>query len=268
MTQAAVSYQIKLLEERLGVQLFRREGRRAILTEAGYRIAPSLSQAFDAIDASFAQLRTEDQATLTISTTSTFANTWLAWRIGGFQVRHPELAVRLLTSESLVDFAREDVDVAIRLGRDAWPDLSSERLFGIDFTPMCSPDFQARHGPLEPDDLLELPVFSPNETWRNSWLAKAGVSTSDRPFRPAIQLDTQANEGHAAMAGQGIAMLTPFFWLNDVAEGRLVRPFDLVVSEDYAYWLVMPERRALLPKIKRFSEWLRAEIDANPAKPA
>jgi LysR family transcriptional regulator, glycine cleavage system transcriptional activator len=100
MTQAAVSYQIKLLEERLGAALFRREKKRVVLTEAGGRAAPALTRAFDTIDAAFAAVRAEDEGLLTISTSNTFANTWLAWRLGSFQMGHPDMAVRLHTAMS------------------------------------------------------------------------------------------------------------------------------------------------------------------------
>ena len=263
MTQAAVSYQIKLLEERLGMALFRREKRRVVLTESGQRVAPQLSQAFDAIDAGFAQLRTEDAGMLTISTTSTFANTWLAWRIGGFQMAHPEMAVRLLVSDNLVDFARDDVDVAIRAGREGWAGLDCDRLFQIDFTPMCSPAFLADHGPLQPADLLHLRQISPQDPWWHHWLRAAGVDVPDGPIGPGVRLDSQATEGSAAMAGQGVAMLTPYFWRNDIAEGRLVRPFDRVCSRGYGYWLVSSAHRRTIPKIKRFREWLTREIDQD-----
>ena len=146
MTQAAVSYQIKLLEERLGVPLFRREKRRVMLTDAGRRAAAPVSRAFDAIDGAFADLRAEDEGLLTVSTSNTFANTWLAWRLGGFQMAHPGAAVRLLTSDVLVDFAASEVDVAIRAGVGGWPGLAADLLMDVDFTPMCSPGFLRAHG--------------------------------------------------------------------------------------------------------------------------
>ncbi|HET8613002.1 MAG TPA: LysR family transcriptional regulator, partial [Sphingomonas sp.] len=114
MTQAAVSYQIKLLEERLGVPLFVRDKRRVALTDAGRRAAAPVGRAFDTIDAAFARLRAEDEMMLTVSTSLTFANTWLAWRLGGFQMAHPDMAVRLSVSDALADFVTDDVDVAIR----------------------------------------------------------------------------------------------------------------------------------------------------------
>jgi len=103
MTQAAVSYQVKGLEERLGAPLFVRERGRVRLTPLGARLLPAMSSAFDTIEAAFASHREEDETLLTITTTHTFANTWLAWRLGAFQIDHPDLAVRMTTSNELVD---------------------------------------------------------------------------------------------------------------------------------------------------------------------
>ncbi|MFS0737653.1 transcriptional regulator GcvA [Sphingomonas sp. 1P06PA] len=264
MTQAAVSYQIKLLESRLGLALFRREQRRVVLTEAGRRAATQLTAAFDGIDAAFAGLRAEDEGTLALSTSQTFANTWLAWRLGGFQMAYPDLAVRLATSDALVDFARDEIDVAIRSGRGGWPGVSAELLFRADFTPMCSPTFLARQGgTLAPADLLHLPLIGPDDPWWPHWLREVGVDVADGAIRRGLRLESQANEGHAAIAGQGVAMLTPLFWRNDLAEGRLVRPFAQVSSRGFGYWLVCAEHRRRVPKIRRFAEWLTAELAAD-----
>jgi len=261
MTQAAISYQMKLLEERIGFPLFRREAKGVALTHAGQRAQPQVAQAFDLLDAAFAQLRGEDESQLTVSTSQTFANTWLAWRVGAFQMANPQMAVRMQANDNLADFARDELDIAIRSGREPTPGLHCEHLIDIDFTPMCSPGFLARHGgALEPADLLHLPIISPHDPWWPHWLREAGVAVEDGSVRPGIRLDSQAHEGHAAMAGQGLAMLTPFFWRNDLAEGRLVRPFAQVSARGFGYWLVcLPERRNV-PKIKRFREWLVAEI--------
>ena len=261
MTQAAVSYQVKLLEERLGVALFRREKRRAILTETGRRAAQRLSAAFDGIDAAFAELRQEDEAVLTVATSTTFANAWLAWRLGAFQMAHASMAVRMLTGDALTDFAADAVDCAIRAGRGPWPGMVQERLFPIDFTPMASPAFLARHGGrVAPADLLDLPLLSPDDEWWACWLREAGVDMPLSPRRPGVRLDSQASEGHAAMAGQGVAMLTPFFWRNDLAEGRLARLSRIVAADGRSYWLVYPEHRRHVPKVRRFRDWLLAEV--------
>ena len=265
MTQAAVSYQIRLLEERLGLPLFVRSKRRVSLTDAGRAAAQQVSRAFDTLDAAFARLRSEDETMLTISTTQTFATTWFAWRLGGFQMAHPNMAVRLLTTESLTDFVTDEVDVAVRAGREAaWPGLDAELLFRVNFTPMCSPDFLARHGGrLEPADLLRLPLISPHDVWWPHWLREAGIDVPDGAIRPGVRLDSQADEGNAAIAGQGLAILTPFLWRMDLAQGRLVRPFEQLSSRGYGYWLVYPEHRRNVTKIKRFREWLRSEVESD-----
>jgi len=260
MTQAAVSYQMKLLEERLGAPLFRRDGRRVALTDAGARAAPQVSRAFDAIDAAFARVRAEEEGLLVISTSNTFANAWLAWRLGSFQMRHPEMAVRLDASDAIADLESGEVDCAIRAGRGNWPGLAEDLLLRIDFTPMVSPAFLDRYGPLSPRDLLDLPLISPHDPWWSVWLREAGVDVPEGPPRPGVRMDSQAHEGHAAIAAQGVAMLTPFFWRNDLAEKRLVRPFEQVSTRGYAYWFVVPEGRRQVPKIKRFREWLLDEI--------
>ncbi len=261
MTQAAVSYQVRLLEERLGAPLFRREKRRVALTDAGRRLATVASRAFDALDGAFAAIRAEDESRLTITTSYTFANTWFAWRLGAFQLANPEMAVRLLTNDALVDFGSEEVDVGVRTGLGEWPGLVSELLFRVNFTPMCSPAFLAAHGgSLAPGQLLDLPRIGPDDPWWEIWLEEAGVSI-ERPITPrGIRLGYQAHEGAAAMAGQGIAILTPFFWRGDLAEGRLVRPFRQLSTRGWGYWLVYAEHRRLVPKIRRFRDWLMAEV--------
>ena len=139
MTQAAVSYQVKSLEERMGAPLFVREKGRVRLTPLGARLLPALSNAFDTLEAAFASHREEDESLLTITTTHTFANTWLAWRLGAFQIDHPDLAVRMTTSNDLIDLRSGDADVAIRAGRGDWEGLEHHELFKSSFTPMASP---------------------------------------------------------------------------------------------------------------------------------
>jgi LysR family glycine cleavage system transcriptional activator len=266
MTQAAVSYQVKALEERLGAPLFVRERGRARLTALGARLLPALSQAFDAIEAAFAAHSAEDESLLSVTTTPTFANAWLAWCLGAFQMRHPDLAVRMTTGNEVVDLRAGDVDVAIRAGTGNWEGLEKHMLVHSDFTPMASPSFIAEAErqlgrKIEPKDLLDLTLISPEDDWWVQWFSDADVETDGAPKRRGVRLDNQANEGHAAMAGQGFALLTPFFWTNDIAEGRLAMPFPKhISSRGWAYWLVYPPERRMLPKVKRFREWLLAEI--------
>jgi LysR family glycine cleavage system transcriptional activator len=268
MTQAAVSYQVKSLEERLGAPLFVREKGRVRLTPLGARLMPPLSGAFDAIEAAFASHRAEDESLLTITTTHTFANTWLAWRLGGFQVEHPELAVRMTTSNELVDLRSGSADVAIRAGRGDWEGLDHYELFKSSFTPMasreCIAEVERKLGrKLEPSDLPSQHLINPSDDWWQQWFGDNGVPADDGVFRrPGVRLDSQADEGHAAMAGQGFALLTPLLWKGDVAAGRLQAPFpDRISTRGWAYWLVYPAERRMAPKVKRFREWLLAEMD-------
>lgn len=267
MTQAAVSYQVKGLEERLGAPLFVREKGRVRLTPLGARLMPPLSGAFDAIEAAFASHREEDESLLSVTTTHTFANTWLAWRLGAFQMKHPDLAVRMTTSNELVDLRGGDADVAIRAGRGGWEGMEYHQLFKSTFTPMASPDYIAaverRLGrSLDPADIAQQNLMNPSDDWWQQWFADNGVPADEAVLRrPGVRLENQANEGHAAMAGQGFALLTPLLWRGDIAAGRLACPFPARVStRGWAYWLVYPSERRLTPKIKRFREWLLAEM--------
>jgi LysR family glycine cleavage system transcriptional activator len=267
MTQAAVSYQVKSLEERLGAPLFLREKGRARLTPLGLRLVPALSAAFDAIETAFASHREEDESLLTITTTHTFANTWLAWRLGAFQMDHPDLAVRMTTSNELCDVRGGDADVAVRAGRGGWEGMEEHRLFDSSFTPMASPEYltlvESKLGrKLQPGDLPRQNLINPTDEWWQQWFADNGVPADEAVLRrPGIRLENQANEGHAAMAGQGFAPLTPLLWKGDIAAGRLCIPFpDRISSRDWAYWLIFPRERRMVPKVKRFREWLLQEM--------
>lgn len=263
MTQAAVSYQIRLLEERLGVPLFVRSKRRVTLSEAGRRLAPVVSDAFDRLSEGFSGLVDEDESVLGISTAQTFASYWLAPRLGGFQIARPELAVRLLTSNAMADFARDEVDVAVRMGKGPWPGLRQHFLFCLYATPLCTPEFRDRHRLERPADLLRVPRLNAHDWWWKPWLEEAGVALQDEPPRQGIRLDSQALEGNAALAGHGVGLLTPLYWRGELAAGRLVQPFDLVVVSGPALWLVYPEHKRGRAKIRAFRDWLLGEMAAE-----
>ena len=265
MTQAAVSYQIRLLEDRLGVPLFVRWKRRVSLSEAGRRLAPVVSDAFDRLAEGFSGLVDEDESVLGISTAQTFASNWLAARLGGFQIARPELAVRLLTSNALADFARDEVDVAVRMGTGPWPGLRQHFLFCLHATPACTPDFRERHRLERPQDLLRVPRLNPQDIWWKQWLEAAGIALPDEARQQGIRLDSQALEGNAVLAGHGVGMLTPLFWRGEFAAGRIVQPFELVVVTGPALWLVYPEHKRGRAKIRAFRDWLLNEMSAEAA---
>ena len=260
MTQAAVSYQIRLLEERLGVPLFARVKGRVSLTDAGRRIAPLVAAAFETLDDAFSGIVAEDQALLSISTAQTFATTWLAPRLGDFQIGHPELAVRLSTDNRIIDFSSGEFHAAIRIGRGGWPGLRCHFMFRSHFSPICSAEYAARHRLERPEQLLDLPRLSPGDDWWRDWFAVAGVAARAGAAEPGLALDNQVMEANAALAGAGCALMTPMFWRRDLAAGRLVQPFPHLHLSSRSHWLVYPEGRRNQPKIAMFRDWLMGEV--------
>lgn len=261
MTQAAASYQIKLLEERIGAPLFLRRPKQIELTGPGQRLAPAVSEAFSILGQAYAAARGGADGLLCVTTVLTFASNWLAQHLGAFQIAHPALAVRLDTSSRLTDFAREDVDIAIRSGGGKWPGLEAHKLLDADFTPMLSPKLAASIGGVkEPADLLRLPILDPGDVWWSQWFEAAGVTGHDLAKRPGSSMGAQAYEANAAMAGHGVAILTRALFKNEIADGRLIQPFDLVGDDGHAYWLVYPTARRNVPKIRAFRDWILAEI--------
>lgn len=266
MTQAAVSYQIRLLEERIGHKLFYRQQGGVTLTEIGARIAPLLSGAFDTMEEAFRAVRQETESVLTISCTVSFASNWLAPRLGAFQVTRPSLAVRLQSQNNLVDFAREDVDVAVRLGHGQWPGLASHFVLRDALCAYASPAFLAAHPPIrDVADVLRLPRLGAGDEWWSIWRRHfEAAPVADRPA-PGLRLDSQIMEVQAIMSGHGIGLLNPLFWAQDIAAGRLVPVFGEPVFDDRSYWLVYPAHTAARPKVKAFREWLLAEVAREAA---
>ena len=256
MTQAAVSYQIRLLEERLGLSLFARTKGRVSLTEAGRRLGPLVGSAFDTLDDAFSGLLADDSGVLAISASQSFASEWLAPRLGAFQVKHSDLAVRLSTDNRLVDFTTGEFHAAIRTGRGDWSGLKCHFLFRLSFSPICSPEFLAEHRIERPEHLLDVPRLSAQDVWWRDWLSEVGVDCPEESPAAGLQLDNQVMEANAVRAGSGIALMTPMFWRMELATGRLVQPFPHLLITERSHWLVYPEARRTQPKIAAFREWL------------
>lgn len=260
MTQAAVSYQIKLLEERVGSPLFLRRPREVALTEAGQRLAPEVNRAFDILREAFVDLGQREHGTLIVNTMHTFAAQWLAPRLGIFQLRHPEIALRLETTGRLVDFTREEVDVVVRAGRGVWPGLTAVKLIDVRFTPMLSPALADSVGGIrEPADILKLPLLDADDPWWIRWLDAYGLPHDVLRQQNTPSMNMQTFDAIAAMAGQGVTLLTPDYFQRELAEGRLVQPFERVIDEGTSYWLAYPEARRNVPKIKAFRDWVVEE---------
>lgn len=257
MTQAAVSYQIKQLEQRLGLPLFQRLPRQVALTPDGEQLAATVQEAFKLLRGAFEQTLKRSEGELAITSLPTIAATWLVPRLGAFQLAHPRVAVRLDSSVAAVDFGRGEFDVGLRNGLGEWPGLVAHRLLPSLFTPLCSPEVARRLR--TPADLLAEPRFG-RERWWRQWLEMAGVANADAST-PSTGLSVEQFEVTSAIAGHGVAITSPLFFRKELASGELVQPFPLTLRDERDYWLVYPAMRANSAKIRAFRAWLLDEAE-------
>lgn len=260
MTQSAVSYQIKLLEGFIGAPLFVRQARGVGLSEQGAAVAPLVRRALGDLTQAFQSAKAETTNLLVVSTMQTFASTWLAPRIGTFQMANPDIAVRLDVSNHLVDFSRDGVDVAIRSGKGDWPGLMGHVLGGGNFTIVCSPLYYERIGrPKSPADLDNCIFIGPRDEWWPMWFAAAGLKPPASLSRPGVDVETQQMAAVLAVAGHGLALVHPGFVADELKTGKLMQPFDVVVASGFNYYLVYPETNRLPRKTQLFRDWILAE---------
>jgi LysR family glycine cleavage system transcriptional activator len=270
VTHSAISHQIKALEEWLGMPLFRRMNRAIVLTEAGQAYMRPVKEAFERLGEASRILKAREQTgTLTVSTMPSFAAKWLVPRLGGFREQHPDIDVRISASERLVDFNREDVDVAIRFGSGSWPGLHCTLLLKENLFPVCSPKLVNGPIPLrEPADLINHNLLYDYD-WRENiwlrWLADAGVKV--QTLRHALSFNHSNLMLQAAIDGLGVALTTGPLASDDIASGKLVRPFSLVLRTDTGYHLVAPEGTVDRPKVAAFRKWIAAEIERYKQSP-
>jgi LysR family glycine cleavage system transcriptional activator len=208
---------------------------------------------------------------LTISSSQTFAWSWLVPRLYKFQAAFPEIDVRLEASQRAVDFHREGVDAAIRYGRGNWPGLHAVQLFEEVLTPLISRDLLASGPPLnEPRDVLCYPLLNDSpfnvEYW-HLWFAKAGVTDLVNP-RTGGAFDSSQMAVQAALSGAGIALVMPEFFTEELKSGRLVRPFALTIDSGRSHYFACPEQTAGLGKIAAFRDWLLREMEGDPLRTA
>lgn len=264
MTQAAVSYQIRILEERLGAPLFLRRPREVQLTSLGKELARPTTEAFNILRETYAPA-VGKKGTLSISAPASIAMHWLSQRLGKFQLDHPELAVRMDSSDTIVDFARDDFDAAIRYGKGDWPGLECHWLMDYSFSPMLAPELAREVGVKTPADLLKLRIIdSCSPSW-SLWMDQVGVEYPEIVPIPGLALGSQVYEGRAALAGQGVAMLTPRFFRFELATGSLVQPFPVEARNGKSFWLVYPTASRNRKSIRQFHRFLLDEVAAEAA---
>ncbi len=260
VTQGAVSHQVKALEAELGLKLFNREHQRLVITEAGRTYLEVVRDALDRIAAGTERLLQRQSAgALTVSTSPNFASKWLVHRLARFATAHPGIDLRISASLHHVDFAREDVDLAIRHGDGQANGLHVTRLCTEELVVVCSPKLLAGKNALRnPADLARHTLLHINDRkdWMR-WLEAADVKNIDVSRGPILNQASMAID--AAVDAQGVTLARSALAAWDLIGGRLVRPFALALPVPYAYWIVCPRATANLPKIVTFRDWLLAE---------
>jgi len=267
VTQGAVSHQVKGLEAELGLRLFTRERQRLLITEAGRSYLEVVRDSFDRLAVGTNRLLQRQKAgVLTVTTSPNFAAKWLVHRLGHFIDTYPDIDLRLSATPHHIDFAREDIDLAIRHGDGNWPGLHVTRLCAEELFPVCSPKLVRGRGALRsPADLKRHTLLHVGD--RNGWSqwAEAARVKGDHLTRgPIFSQASMAID--AAIDGQGVALARTALAAWDLGAGRLVRPFALALKAPFAYWIVCPKSTADLPKIATFREWLLAEAKADTAR--
>lgn len=257
LTHGAISRQMKSLETHLGVRLFRRLNRRVELTDAGAAFLPAVRTSLDVVEASSARLSTATrQGPLVVSCLPTFMMRWLIPRLYDFNARHPAIDVRLSASSAPVDFARDGVDVAIRIGAGPWPDgIEAQAFMNEEIGPVCSPTLAERGKLRRPADLARHTLLH-TETRADAWVdwlartrtAKVDVAKGQRFEHFYFLLE-------AAVAGLGVAVAPRPLVMEDLKLGRLVAPFGFVKS-GRQYCLLYPTELAAVPKIRTFRTWI------------
>jgi len=269
VTPAAVSHQVKALEEWLGVTLFKRLNRAVILTNEGQNFVVSVRNGLEIIGAAAEKIMRQDASgALHVDTLPSFAARWLLPRLSRFRDAHPDIDVRLSASDHLTDFNREDVDVVIRYGHGNYPGLRVDKILTEEVMfPVCSPSLLEGTHPLRtPDDLKHHTLLHDDMRidWQ-AWLAMAGVTDVDPKRGPSFNDSSMLLT--AAMEGQGVALGRSTLAADDLLAGRLVQPFDVQpMKAHHAYYIVCPEEVADRPRIVAFRNWILEEASVSSGR--
>jgi LysR family transcriptional regulator of beta-lactamase len=258
VTQAAVSHQVKALEARLGVTLFRRLARGLVLTDEGQALLPVVGDSLDRIERALQRFEAGAvRAVLSVGVVGTFAVRWLLPRLDAFRDAHPLVELRLLTHNNKVDLAAEGLDMAIRFGDGAWHGVRAQEILAAPLTPVCAPRLAAR---LEsPRDLASVPLLRSyrSQEWP-AWFAAAGL---EAPRVSGPVFDSLSLMVQAAVQGVGVALAPPSLFGRELHARELVRPFATTVDAG-RYWLTSLTSRAPSAAMEAFAGWcLSPEFD-------
>ena len=263
VTPTAISHRIRVLEEVTGLRLFVRQVRQVTLTDAGAQLYPVLRQGFDAIEAVLARLtQTNRRNRVTVSATHAFTAKWLVPRVARFHALHPDIDLQLHASDETVDFDAHGIDIAVRYGNGPYPGLATEVMFADTYAPVVNPMLGVR----SVADLASVPLIhfdwkkasAANPTW-DAWFARTGLEW--QPSRGQLRYSDEGHAIQAAVAGQGVALLSLALVAEEIAAGYLVQPFGPAIP-GYTYHLAMradpPPGAAALA----VADWLRRESEA------
>nr|CAA6825912.1 MAG: LysR family transcriptional regulator [uncultured Thiotrichaceae bacterium] len=271
VTPAAISQQVKVLENYFEVKLFQRLTRALVLTDSGRMILPILTEGFGKLEEASTALREQQAENIITVSIAPAMGVWLLPRLGRFRQYAPQYDIRIDASERDVDFVRESLDMALRFGSGDYKNLVSECLFNDKIVVVCSPDLITEEKPLR--SLADIPHHTLlHNSWRldekaqidwRTWLTSMGGTLEDERG-PRFNLDAMVVQ--AAIAGQGLALINESLVAGELATGRLVKPFSELeqggrVSSALCYYLVYPEERQDNPKVVIFRDWLFTELD-------
>ena len=265
VTPGAISQQIRVLEQHLGVELFRRQHRRVLLTDAGQSLLPGVRQGFQLLGSAVDDVQSmKSDRPVTISAAPSFASKWLVPRLGDLHRRYPELDIRLDTSMEVIDLNRSDIDIGIRFGAGDYPGLHVDLLICEEVFPVCSPTLINPDHPLnEPGDIIHYPLLhyatgslDLGAGWPDwqMWLKAAGVDYEG--IHHGFTIDQQQMLIQAALESQGIALVGSVSVMDDLKSGRLIRPFELTFPVGFSYYFVTTEAKAGWPQISAVREWM------------
>jgi LysR family glycine cleavage system transcriptional activator len=269
ITPGAVSRQIKALEAELGVRLFDRFNRAVALTDAGQRLAEGVAEAFDRLETVVERARPRTDGPLVVSVLHSMAAKWLVPRLNRFEERHPGIEILVSASDRAVDLAREAVDVAIRYGTGPFPGLDARPLIRNAMFPVCSPALlQRRPAPWSIADLADT-LFLHDDNVRedepdwHAWLRFIGGRGDEVDVTRGLRFSNTYLAMEAAMSGRGVTLTNECWVIDDLAAGRLARPFTGRMVTDYSFFAVCLPERADDPRVRRFRAWLEEQAKAD-----
>lgn len=260
VTQSAVSRQVRELERDLGVELFRRQGRKLRLTAEGRAFAQAAGEAIDRLTDYAAVLRARHASpVVTLGTLPSVAARWLAPRLADFVASHPDIDLRIATSPQLAELGSGDIDAAIRYGRGDWPGLTAIRLADEELLPVCSPEYLRRNPVDSAADLARRTLLQADlpDQWRD-WFRAAGAATDG--IGRGLRFDDANALLQAAADGLGVALGRSLLVAEDLRSGRLVVPLDLRIPASYSYWFVVSAGRENDAQLARIRDWLRRQF--------